>query len=362
MKRLRVGILTMHRVHNCGSFLQTYALQQTLEKLSFDCEIIDYMYPNSLHGQNDNYYPITLSNSTKHILQNIYHHRWSLVKKQIHEIIWDRMLHRKLKLSAKSYNSCEELQSNPPRYDVYVLGSDQVWNELFICNDLSFFLGFVPKGRKCVSYASSAPNMQFSESFKNNVKLYLSRLVSISARERMSAEAIGQLVCRNVESHLDPVFLLTADEWERELRIKKRKGNYVLFYVLNYMGDIRQYAYKELQDLLSRRDVKEKQVYSNCEIPSVSAQILKEMNPSEFIQTITNADYVLTDSFHAASFALIFNVPFKPIIANKEQDIRIVDLCERLGERDSLGYIYGDADKINEERIKAITYLNENVG
>lgn len=356
-KKLRVGILTMHRVHNCGSYLQAYALQQAIETMGCDCEIIDYLYPNEQHGQNFNYYPITFRNSVHHIWHNIFHGRWKLVQKQVHEMRWAMMLNKKLELSPKSYATADELVSNPPQYDVYVLGSDQVLNERFTRNDQTFLMSFVPEGKKSVSYASSAPNVQFSEIYQEQMKALMSRYSAISTRERESAKVIGEMLNRDVDSHVDPVFLLSKEEWEQKLRFKQKSGGYVLYYVLNYMGDIA----REAIDMLMKDIAEGRRVHANIPLGEQRYERLKEMFPCEFVKTIANAEYVVTDSFHATAIALLFNVPVMPIVANSAQDIRISDIDKRLGEPDAKGFMHSQESKIREEREKAICYLRKNI-
>ena len=356
-KKLRVGILTMHRVYNCGSYLQAYALQQVIETMGCDCEIIDYLYPNALHGQNFNYYPITFRNSVQHIWHNIFHGRWELVQKQVHEMRWAMMLNKKLRLSKKSYTTADELVTNPPEYDVYVLGSDQVLNERFTRNDQTFLMGFAPEGKKCISYASSAPKVQFSKNYTEQIMALVSRYSAISTRERESAKVIGEMLNREVDSHVDPVFLLSKDEWEKKLRFTQKNGGYVLYYVLNYMGDIEQ----EAIDMLMKDIADGRRVYTNMPLYEQKGEQLKEMFPSEFVNTIANAEYVVTDSFHSTAIALLFHVPVMPIVANSEQDMRINDMVTRVGEQDARGFVRSVESKIEEEREKAIRYLRKNI-
>ncbi len=360
--KLRVGILTMHRVHNCGSFLQAYALQEALESIGCNCEIIDYLYPNKLHVKDiKNSYPITFRNGARHLLHNLYHCRWHVVKMQMYEIIWDVLLHIRLRLSKKSYHLSDELNTNPPVYDVYVLGSDQVWNERFIKNDSTFFLSFAKEHQKCISYASSLPNLSISENFIENATTNLPRYAAISTREKESASILSALLKRNVESHIDPVFLHTKNEWRKKFHINPKHEKYVLFYMLNYMGDIKYDAYVELHKLVIQNKEKGYKIYSNVAIPSVSVELLNDFFPRGFIQIIANADYVITDSFHTTAFSLIFNIPVKSIIADVKKDIRIIDLCERLGQFDSDGFVQCNEQKLRDEREKAYAYLRNNI-
>ena len=141
---MRIGIMTMHRVQNVGSVLQAYALQHKMEQLGYEAEQIDYIFP----PQRDN------NNSLIDIVSwgwNALHGFPIKREKQKLELFRSRFL----RCSEHTYYSREELHSNPPKYDIYCTGSDQVWNPRHVGEDTSFMLDFAPIDSPRIAYASS---------------------------------------------------------------------------------------------------------------------------------------------------------------------------------------------------------------
>ena len=356
MKKLRVGILTMHRVHNSGSFLQAYALQNTLESKGCDCVIIDYMYPNAFHRLEIYDAPVSWQGIRNQLFHYLFHRRWKLLYRKWYELRWLILIHQKFKLSEKTYYTVDELTKAYPDYDVYVLGSDQVWNERFMKNDPSFFLAFAPEGKKCVTFASSAPNPKLSADFKMKAETYLPRYEVLSTREKSSAVYLQAILNRKVYDILDPVYLLSKEEWQREVGIKQKKSNYVFIYAMNYMGDClkKVMAYVDMfaqqsEEIVAYRD--------GGSLPR--CKTIEELMPKDFVQYIANAKCVVTDSYHAIAFSLLFDVPVIPIVADREHDVRIVDLCKRIGEKAEDGSVHCAYPKLEKEKIIQTTILNK---
>ena len=362
---MNTGILTMHRVRNCGSFLQTFALSEALAKRNYKVEVIDYIYPNDNVELSIFDKPVTLSNALKHLLPNICHRRWRLLSVQWQMIKWVYMLHRKLKLSQHTYYSSEELILNPPRYDYYLLGSDQVWNERFTKCDPIFFLTFAPQGTACLSFASSAPNTNFSDLFLSCFSKYLKEFKCVSTREKVSACYLSNYLSQRVESLLDPIFLLSKNEWNQVLRINDNQRRYVLFFVLNYMGDVYSEAINRLEEILINHE--ELEIYSNTNILSHSSlahikgrkiKVLDDILPKQFVQIIANAKYIITDSFHATAFGFLYEKKVIPVVSDIMNDVRIVDMCERIGTQDENAFFCLDKQRLVIEKEKSNTFFN----
>ena len=139
------GILTMHKVRNYGSALQAWATQDVIRKLGNDSYLIDNIYPNDYHK----------SFHKREVIKDVMRYCLHLYlgfplkkKKKAFEIFWDK--HFRL---SPCYRSRNEIKCNPPQYDIYVAGSDQTWNPSHIHEASTFFLDFVPQGKKKVRYA-----------------------------------------------------------------------------------------------------------------------------------------------------------------------------------------------------------------
>lgn len=322
---LSVGILTMHRVHNCGSFLQAYALQTAIEQLGAKAEVIDYRYPNLYHYEQLGYNPKHYQYSWRAMLHHFRHGRIQEAKEMLFHLRFDRYIERYLHLG-KSYPDLESLLQNPPHYDAYCLGSDQTLNPNYIFQDTSFMLGFAPEGAKKFSYASSMTIPELNEHQSAFYKEHLHDFASISTRETSGAKVLSELLNRqDIQTVLDPVFLLSANEWQKRFGFRQKRKNYIFYYVLNYMAEVKADTEKLLNDTLDSGK------YDGV----IRIGGTKHVFPREFMQLIANAGLVITDSFHASAFSQIFDTPLLPVIGKGSTDDRIKNLIRKVG--DSIG-------------------------
>ena len=135
-----IGTITFHNSINYGAQLQTYALQKVLADMGYKNEIIDYRPPNRGKG----------SFSIFKKFRSYLWHR--IVKKMLvgnkREQRTEEFRRKYFPVSNKKYTSLEMLHSSPPVYDVYITGSDQVWNPRITNGDSSYFLTFAPEGKR----------------------------------------------------------------------------------------------------------------------------------------------------------------------------------------------------------------------
>lgn len=354
-----VGIITTHRVHNCGSFLQAYALQVVIKRLGCRSEYIDYA-PKS-EGQTINRYdvPVRFCNIMHFLIRDIWHRRWNLAKNDLKLLRWDWMLRTKLNLTCKTYTTLDDLTAFCPEYDRYMVGSDQVWNERFMQNDSAYMLSFAPEGRKKISYASSVANIHWTNKFEECVREFLSTFYKISCREKINACLLGEVLKKKVVAVLDPVMLLEPKEWSQLLGIEDSKSDergYILFLLYNYMHDIHQLALSVLDEAI--RENPKLVVWSNRYISGRDSHIVEMDTPPSFVKIIRNADLVISDSFHAVAFSLLFNVPVMRVDAKSDTDVRIEDLCQRVATQDGKVYTL-DKEKFEAERTFSYTFLRE---
>ena len=179
----------------------------------------------------------------------------------------------------------------------FVVGSDQVWNPYF--GGYSYeFLTFAPKEKR-FSFAASIGTDQIPENQKPYFKKYLSEMNYISVRENKAAEIVKDLTGRDVDVVLDPTLLLPKEQW---IEIVSKPNieideNYICTY---FLGEIPEAVYS----FAKKKNLK---IYK---LNSIEQKELYDINPAEFLYMIKNADYVLTDSFHAVVFSIIFNKDF----------------------------------------------------
>lgn len=326
-----VGIITMHKVINYGSALQAYALQQVIEKLGYDCEIIDYVYPNEYHLSQYAKMPFWKS-WILFIIQLLYGFPQ---KKRMK--LFESFYSKFLKLSSVCYKSREQLQNHPPHYDIYVTGSDQVWNPKYIGGDTNFMLSFVSDVPK-IAYSASFATDSISEKYKEMYKNCLNEYAAISVREQKGVEIVNSLLGRNAEVVLDPTLLLKAEEYETIAKESTIQINepYILAYILGYSFNPYPYVEHLIKHIQKKLGYK---VYllnvSNVRMLFVRDTVrLQKVGPSEFVYLFKNASFVITTSFHGTAFSIIFNKPFYALVKKGNRDDRIMSLLQLLGLKD----------------------------
>lgn len=328
---MKVGIITMHKVQNYGSVLQAYALQKKVKDLGFECEIIDYIYPNSYHRS--------------------YQHGKTTIKGYIKKLlsmfinIFDGTTKKKNKAFADFYNTYlrlsetyltkESIKENPPVYDIYMTGSDQVWNPRFVKDDSTFMLSFVPKDSYCVSYASSFAASCIPNNLQSLYARELSKYSFLSVREATGTGVIRTLIDRESFVTCDPTLLLSKKEWEEVANHAKIQieGDYILAYVLHYSFN----PYPEIEQTI-------RHLQAEYNLPVIyldglrkycfykNTQVIRAAGPCDFVRLFKDASYVVTSSFHGTAFSLIFEKPLAVMVDDVRKDSRIQNLLNICGK------------------------------
>ena len=219
----KIGLITIYHVPNYGSVLQTYATQVLLEKMGLECEIINYKYPNEWHHSLGRPRP-TFRTFLGCLLGLTPAHRKAnkLIKFKKENFKFTRL-----------YNSLDELKSADwSKFDVFAVGSDQVWKSHFTLGDSAFMLSFIPDDKHCISIASSFASKSIPEPFREKYKKYLSKFAAISVREQNGVDLIRKelgIEC-TPQVLLDPTLLLSKDEWLTLIPRSsfKKKKKYIL--------------------------------------------------------------------------------------------------------------------------------------
>lgn len=250
-----------------------------------------------------------------------------------------------LKQTEKEYSSLNELKENPPVADVYCSGSDQIWGKIGTekC-DKAYFLDFVPKGAKCISYASSIGKEDVAEDTKNSLKVMLPKYSKVLVRENSAVEIIKNQGIDNVEQVLDPTLLLSKDEWQKMATIKPRFDKYVLVYQLHDNKEFVEYAKK----FAKKVNLPLLRICPSLQSLTRGGKPIFLPTPEGFISYFKNAEYVVTDSFHGTVFSLIFNRKFVDILPN-ETSTRITSILELTNMKDRISKGYDDFSIIGKE-------------
>lgn len=322
-----VGILTMHRVHNCGSFLQAYATQYAIQRLGCRCEVIDYIYPNEYHFNHGTSKEWATTATLYKMLKCILKRRYDDFLLYFDYWLFDKCMRVHLHMSKQTYANYEQLCKMSTSYDMLCLGSDQVLNPNFTYGDPAFMLAFrndIPK----IAYAASMTCSCLSTTIQKLYRQNLSTFKNISVREQQSADVIQTLMNIHTDVVVDPVFLLSREDWQRKFMFRQRRKKYVFVATYNYMTDVNDTMLNLLKDLLEQQDI---QVISLCTlIKNLKYKKINILTPRKFLKLIANASCVITDSFHATAFSMIFHTPCFSITQGGNEDSRIADLYRRL--------------------------------
>lgn len=326
----QVGIITMHRVINYGSALQAWATQKIVNQLGYPATIIDYVYPNSKHIKKKilKEQIISIFRYCMHFLQGFPQEK----KKKAFIEFWKKNYHL-----TPMFHTADEIIKNPPNFDIYLAGSDQIWNPTQIMNDDVFLLGFVPSEKKCISYASSFAQRHLDEKSASIIKRRLAKFSHISVRENNGASIVSDLLNKKAEVCLDPTLLLSYKDYlflEKQSKIKINKPFmlvYILQYAYNpypYATDFIREAYKQTKLHIVCLDFSAKQHLGIKDVTNLRDSV----GPAEFIYLFANASLIITTSFHGTAFALNFEKPFYSILNDKSSDDdRMKSLIENCG-------------------------------
>lgn len=316
----KIGIITFHRAHNYGAMLQAYALQEYLKK--YDVKIIDFNDKNI-----NRCYKIIRVNekNVKGNIKSIISDMLFLNKNIRRYYFFNKFLKNNMKLTQK-YKSKKSLMVNYPKFDIYITGSDQVWNPNIVGKiDDIYTLNFGEKKIKRISYAASIGISKLKKSDYEKLIEDINKIDKISVRERSAKELLEKkIVKKNIEVVLDPTFLIKKEEWEKKFRNKFLiKEEYIFAYEVDYNEE-----YIKIVNELSKR-TNLKVVYFEKRNKGYN-KVLKNMycsGPKEFVMYLKNAKYVVTSSFHATAFSIIFNKNLW-VVAHKVTGSRTADLLK----------------------------------
>ena len=324
-----IGIITIHKINNYGSVLQAYALQKVCEDLGYKVEIIDYDFPNNFH-RNNKYANISDAQPNEpKLIKALFAN--SLIKQ--HKGI-SSFVKRYQNLSDKKYHQVEDFTANPPSYDVYITGSDQLWSPRHCNGDPAFMLYFAPDNALKISYAASIGSNAIPEELKKAYIELLSRYKHISVRENTGADVIRSLIGRDATVVLDPTLLLNREEWNKIATPKRLvKKKYILCYFLNYTFNAFPYVDELARDMQKQTEYEIVRVARPPhKLSFINTTYQIGASPEEFLALVRDAEIVLTTSFHGTAFAVNYGKPVFTVVQDRNaSDSRQVSLMHNLG-------------------------------
>ena len=362
----KILIATMHRGSNFGSALQVYALSQSVKKCGAVPIVLDYIperikFSKVIGGILKTLFSLSIS------LQQRYHAFRGLCLSLSNTFYYGRFFRRELSMT-KSYYSVEEIEKANIDADVYMTGSDQVWNSTHNQGiDRVFFLDFLPKEAKRVAYAASFGKTELEEWEKDITKTLLSRYSAISVRESSALGILESIDIHNGVNVLDPTFLLSMADWEERCPQLETKDKYLLIYSVEPEKEEIIRIAREIADNLGLKVYMV--IWGLKPYPGVD-KMISNIDPLKLMSYFLHADYVVASSFHGTAFSVNLNKPFisvapKCFNTRAQSLLNLVGLSERLITFDSYSLDRAlatiDYTSVNEilesERTKSMKYL-----
>lgn len=337
---MKIGVITTQHASNYGALLQTYALQKYLNSYpDFDAEVLNYyppFYKRNWHIlpniKGNHNFKVTLKN-TALLMESCLHPKRIAGKKSRFEK-YKNFVKENIKCS-KPYFSKEDIESDPCPYDILIAGSDQIWNANIIKSkkiDKVWFLGLEGsyKNVKKIAYAPSVAD-KIPEDQKPLIKELLKDFKAVSVRESSDIKQIEPLYGGEVRHVCDPVFLLDKKRWSDFSKEPEIKEPYICCYFLNPSAEAVEIV-KEIKRITGLKtvliDINDREKIK----PDID---ILDASPKEFVGLIKNAEMVITNSFHATAFSVIF-----------EKDLIVVKKKTANSRMESLLKVAGISDRI----------------
>ncbi|MBO4529536.1 MAG: polysaccharide pyruvyl transferase family protein [Paludibacteraceae bacterium] len=381
-----IGIITIDKCNNYGAELQAYALVKVLQLMKYDSEIIDYLY-----FKNPKYYACSMSRPIKP--QSIKERlicwiKYRLATKLLYFVVplfsskmrrrnnrFDKFHKQNTKMST-TYRSMKELYDKVKKYDVYVVGSDQVWNPYTETNLAPYFLQFASKGVRRISYASSFGVTDIPSFAQKSYQQWLMELDFISCRETAGIEIVKKITGKDATLTLDPTLLLDKQQWMSveggEIDMPEK---FVLIYAVEAAPALlwqMAYEFGEKHNI---------PIYSICTQAVGNTNKkgiinIEDAGPADFVQLFVNATLVLTNSFHGTAFSCNLGKNFYSVLSkSSKKNSRMTSLLEKLElsnrivwNDESIPADYGkmyDVEKeqllLSVERQRSVDYLRNTI-
>ena len=327
---MKINLLSFHGALNYGAVWQIYSLSRVLGGLGADVRLIDlrlpwdWPAPFSAKGLKEFFHPIARQRRKS----------------------FKGFITKYLPPLTRMYNAPGQLVESPPPGDIFMVGSDQVWNPEHTrqyCLDY-FFYPLSIRAKK-VSYAASfgSDTSVFTKTQQKNISKALQQFEHVSVRELSGIEICHTLGCKSVAHVLDPVFLPSIDEFQRICynRLDSNISNFIVCYKF-YQDKNMLECLKFISDKLSKKafllHVPSLKFYLKSLLDVLTKKTLEwqieiseHPSPLEWLATLMHSSFIFTDSFHGTAFAIKFRKNFIVTVGNKRRFARIRELLKDLG-------------------------------
>lgn len=313
---MKIGIFTFHRAYNYGAILQCFALQEILTELGNEVFIINYKqnYIENKYKIFD--YKVINRSITKPrvVLGYIRKYPKRLQISKYFRNFQKNRLHL-LEYNEKSLDTC----------NAFIIGSDQMWG--IHCTggiDKIYFGEFPHKASSPIYGYAISTNIDSIKSIgKEKLYNYAKNFKTLSFREKNIKSRVEELTNLTCRTDVDPTLLTRKETWNSVINKKWEKENYIVLYQVRYPKN-KEILYNKAKALSQKL---------NCKIIDLSTY---KYSPEDFVSIIKYSRCVITSSFHAVIFSLIFERPLFAVKLNDGHDDRYVNILEDLGATDLL--------------------------
>lgn len=331
---MKIAIITIHNIHNFGSVFQAYALCEYLTQKGYSAEIIDYN-------------PVYFRHKTlkTYIGQLLYLSKYLTRKTKFRRFVNGNMI-----LSAINYKSLQDLRRSPPQADIYMAGGDQLWNSYHHCGkDDAYKLDFA--GGYKMTYGTSMGRKNYSEEELLSLASKIKEFQNISVRESSSVDLLRSVGIDSVHV-ADPVMLLSINDYRKF--IEKPAIEKYLFVYLVTPSKLLTDTVKYLSSKMRLKVV----LYAGLSPKCPCDYFLKDLGPEEILSYIVYADFVLSASFHATLFSIMYHKQFATLLPDTSTNERIEDLLDwtNLGNR-----IIKNKNSMDETFFSSIDYASVDI-
>lgn len=325
-KQIDIGILTYHYAHNYGAVLQSFALKEYLLKKVRHVTIINYKNPFVEQGYSKNLFKPYLRRSLLSMESKM-----SIIKGMI-KLLWVQpswsTQHKKFEQFISSVLLDGDDKAVSPdeigelKVDLFIAGSDQIWNKnLTNGYDDIYFLNFNTSTEKAFYAVSDGNNLVTTDNLPY-YSLVLKSIDNISTRESSLADDINKKLSKHACGVVDPVFLLSKDDYVSIFKLRKQKKILFAYFIVedDFLSQVAEVIARALNlEIIELHYYKHRRMKKNQRA---------DMGPIDFLNCIYNSDFIVTNSFHGTAFSIIFNKQFYSVYQN---DARKDNLLEQFG-------------------------------
>lgn len=334
----KISIITIHHIHNFGSVFQAWALCQYLIDRGYDAKLIDYR-PEYYEGGR---------NRIKTYIGRMLN--YSAYKNR--KVKFDNFIKKYDVLTERTYHTLQELSEEANENEmIYLAGGDQLWNDYHPCGkDGAYKFTYIKNGRK-IAFGTSIGRNNYTDDELETLSRDVSDFETIMLRERSTVGLLRKHTNIPVEHVIDPVGLISIERFRR----MAVKPNLTEPYAVMYLANSSSLLDAAIEILSNKMNLKIVHICGfkkkcNCDY------FLKDSGPEEILGYIMNAQFVLSASFHATMFSLLFNIPFASILPGENTNARIEDILKFVGLENRIIRNENDVCRINKD----VDFANSN--